>query len=231
MNSPQRSQVALRRLRAICEGRFRWVAATLVADTYSMNSTQVSSRAALKEWAISAESLSQGRQILLLRKGGLHDEDGAFHLEHPQFFLMPTWFHQERNLVKPEHQDLWSQAPREADETAKVVYLRHFARVEGVWQLRENAELALQNAAHIYSRSYLDLRFSYQEDKPLLCCALRVFRLEVPLRMELRAQDLGCKSWVEWDEELSLSATAALDEDSFARKLQELRAVLATAGD
>ena len=192
-----------------------------------MHLVNVSSRAALKEWAISAESLSQSRQILLLRKGGLFDEDGSFHLEHDQFFLMPTWFHQERNLVKLEHQDLWNQAPRETDENAKVVYLRHFARVEQVWQLHENAESALQNAAHIYSPTYLDLRFSYQENKPLLCCALRVFLLEMPLRLELRVQDLGCKSWAEWDEELTMKATPALDDDSFARKLQQLRGVLA----
>lgn len=192
-----------------------------------MQSTEISSRAALKEWAISAESLAQGRQILLLRKGGLFDEDGAFYLEHESFFLMPTWFHQERNLVKTEHQDLWTQAPREPDETAKVVYLRHFARVESVWQLHENAESALEQAAHIYSSTYFDLRFGYQSDKPLLCAALRVFRLQTPVRLELRPQDLGCKSWVEWDEPLAFRGLAALDDAAFARKLQELRDIMA----
>lgn len=192
-----------------------------------MTSTRVSSRAALKEWAISAESLAQGRQILLLRKGGLFDEDGAFHLEHRSFFLMPTWFHQERGLVQAEHQDLWQQAPREADENAKVVYLRHFARVERVWQLHENAENVLKLAAHIYSPTYLDLRFSYQGDKALLCAALRVWKLDEPVRMELRAGDLGCKSWVEWEQPLEASAWPALDDETFARKLQELQGVLA----
>ncbi len=192
-----------------------------------MTSTQVSSRAALKEWAISAESLAQGRQILLLRKGGLFDEDGAFHLEHDSFFLMPTWFHQERGLVKSEHQDLWEQAPRQDDETAKLAYLRHFARVEQVWQLHENAERALERAAHIYSSTYLDLRFGYQADKSLLCAALRVWRLNEPLRYKLRPQDLGCKSWVKWTEPLEASATPCQSEGDFARKLQELRDVLA----
>ena len=192
-----------------------------------MHSIEVSSSAALKEWAISAASLSQGRQILLLRKGGLHDEDGAFHLEHAQFFLMPTWFHQERGLVKPEHQELWEQAPREADETAKVVYLRHFARVERVWELREDAESALREAEHIYSRAYLDLRFAYQEEKPLLCAALRLWKLESPIRLELRAQDLGCKSWVEWEAPVSARALPALNDEEFARKLHGLEEVLA----
>ncbi len=192
-----------------------------------MDSIEVSSSAALKEWAISCESLAQGRQILLLRKGGLHDEDGAFSLEHREFFLMPTWFHQERGLVKAEHQELWQAAPREADETAKVVYLRHFARVERVWQLREDAESALREAEHIYSRAYLDLRFAYQEEKPLLCAALRFWKLESPIRLELRPQDLGCKSWVEWDTPLAARAVPALPDAEFARKLHGLAGVLA----
>ena len=187
----------------------------------------VSSRAALKEWAISAESLAQGRQILLLRKGGLHDEDGGFQLEHDSFYLMPTWFHQERGLVKSAHQDLWGQAPREGDEGPKLAYLRHFAQVVEVWQLQENAESALKEAAHIYSASYLDLRFSYQQEKPLLCAALRLWTLDAPVRYELRAQDLGCKSWVEWEAPLVCGAKTAVEDEAFARKLQELRDVLA----
>jgi len=192
-----------------------------------MTSTLVSSRAALKEWAISAESLARGRQVLLLRKGGLLDEDGAFHLEHSQFYFVPTWFHQERALVKAEHQDLWALTPREKDENAKVAYLRHFGQVEQVWRLREDAESALQNATHIYSGTYLDTRFGYQEEKPLLCAAIRIWTLQKPVRYELRERDLGCKSWVEWEAPLEASATPALDEETFARNLQELRAILA----
>ena len=192
-----------------------------------MTSVCVASYAALKEWAISAESLAQGRQITLLRKGGLLDEDGAFHLEHSQFYFLPTWFHQERGLVKAEHQDLWRTTPREEDENAKVAYLRHFGRIEEIWRLREDAERALKDAAHIYSQSYLDTRFGYQEEKPLLCAAIRVWTLDKPIRYELRERDLGCKSWVEWEAPLEALAAPAMGDETFARKLQELRAILA----
>ena len=33
---------------------------------------------ALKEWAVTVESLAQGQQILLLRKGGIHEEGKDF---------------------------------------------------------------------------------------------------------------------------------------------------------
>lgn len=185
-----------------------------------------SSHALLKEWAITCESLAQGRQIVLLRKGGLLDEDGAFSLESREFLLLPTFLHQEPSLVKPAHRDLWEQTPRLPDETVKNAVLRHFARVEKVWELRENAESALQNVPHIWSQNYLDLRWTYNSEKPLLCAALRVFALETPLRYELRAQDMGCKSWVLDAPETPFAARPVLSDAEFGARLAEIEAAL-----
>ncbi len=187
----------------------------------------VQSSHALKEWAITGEALAQNRQIILLRKGGLLDEDGHFTLEHSQFWLLPTWLHQERALVKAAHQDLWERAPREADESAKVAYLRHFARVERVWKLDEDAEPALLEVPHIWSSHYLDLRFGYQPDKTLLCAALRVYINDVPLRYELRASDLGCRSWVDLAEPIAAKVRPAIGDAEFARELERIAQVLA----
>lgn len=181
---------------------------------------------ALKEWAIVGEALAQNRQIVLLRKGGLLDEDGHFALEQGQFWLLPTWLHQERGLVKAAHQDLWEQTPRAADENAKVVYLRHFARVEQVWKLDENAETALLQVPHIWSAHYLDLRFGYQPDKTLLCAALRVYLNDEPIRYQLRAQDLGCRSWVDLPEPLGARVRPAISDEAFARELERVAHVL-----
>ena len=185
-----------------------------------------SSRAVLKEWAITATALAQGRQIVLLRKGGLLDEDGSFALEHSQFWLMPTWFHQERGLVKPAHLDLWEQTPRAVDEGPSLAYIRHFARVERVWELHEDAESALRRVPHVWSQNYLDLRFSYQADKPLLCAALRVWELESPIRYGLRASDRGCRSWIETAEPLEGDARAVLKGEEFGRFVDEIEEVL-----
>src|SRR5687768_3845167 len=40
---------------------------------------------ALKEWATVCTALETGRQILLLRKGGIHETGGQFELEHSRF--------------------------------------------------------------------------------------------------------------------------------------------------
>lgn len=177
---------------------------------------------ALKEWAITCEALSQGRQIILLRKGGLLDEEGSFSLEHGQFFLLPTWLHQEEGLVKPEHRDLFRSTQKLPEETLQVAFLRHFARVEALWSVTEKDEKLLEMAPHIWSRQYLDVRFGYKSEKPLLCAALRVWELERPVRYELRPQDMGCRSWVEMDRPLESGASPVLDDETFGEMLEEL---------
>ena len=154
------------------------------------------------------------------------DEDGHFALEHSQFWLLPTWLHQERGLVKTAHQDLWEQTPRTADETAKVVYLRHFARAERVWKLDENAESALLQVPHIWSAHYLDLRFGYQPDKTLLCAALRVYVADEPIRYQLRDSDLGCRSWIDLAQPIGANVRPAIGDEAFARELERVARVL-----
>lgn len=177
---------------------------------------------ALKEWAVTGEALGRGRQIILLRKGGLLDEDGSFSLEHGQFFLLPTWLHQEPSLVKAEHRDLFDFARKTEGESVGKPLLRHFASVAAIWKLREEDEGLLKSAPHIYAQSYLDLRFNYQSDKPLLCAALRVWELESPLPYAMRPQDMGCRSWISMAVPLQSAAHPTLDDASFAASLDEL---------
>ena len=42
---------------------------------------------ALKEWAITIEALAQGDQVLLLRKGGIHEDGKDFRIIHREFLF------------------------------------------------------------------------------------------------------------------------------------------------
>lgn len=57
---------------------------------------------ALKEWATVCHALESGRQMVLLRKGGVSDAGGTFEVKHPQFLLFPTYLHQNLTMLKPE---------------------------------------------------------------------------------------------------------------------------------
>src|SRR3954463_8242171 len=58
----------------------------------------------LKEWATVCHALETGRQMLLLRKGGIYEAAGEFELENPQFLLFPTYLHPNLNMLKPADQ-------------------------------------------------------------------------------------------------------------------------------
>ena len=55
---------------------------------------------ALKEWAVAIRALGSGKQVLILRKGGIHKDDKEFRVVHPEFLLYPTYEHQNAELIK-----------------------------------------------------------------------------------------------------------------------------------
>ena len=59
---------------------------------------------ALKEWAVTVDALARGQQILLLRKGGIHEDSKDFRVVHPEFLLYPTYEHQREDLLKDDYQ-------------------------------------------------------------------------------------------------------------------------------
>ena len=59
---------------------------------------------ALKEWKLVADALADGRQVLLLRKGGIYESGGEFELENRRFVFFPTYIHQNLGMLKPTAQ-------------------------------------------------------------------------------------------------------------------------------
>src|SRR5271168_3292250 len=64
----------------------------------------ISINVALKEWASVVTALASGRQILLLRKGGILEQStrNRFSITHNEFVFFPTYLHQSRGELKPE---------------------------------------------------------------------------------------------------------------------------------
>src|SRR5262249_22627308 len=56
-----------------------------------------------KEWAGVCDALIQGRQSLIVRKGGIREGagPGEFVPEHAAFWLYPTWVHQAEQGLRP----------------------------------------------------------------------------------------------------------------------------------
>src|SRR5579864_8574587 len=93
-------------------------------------------RNALKEWAVICHALAEGRQAILLRKGGIAETSGGFEVEHPRFWLYPTYLHQQRAGIVEEAFPLLERVEAERP-SAEVVRLTHFAEVAGVFHLHD----------------------------------------------------------------------------------------------
>jgi hypothetical protein len=186
-----------------------------------MQSTNL--KVALKEWHATIAALEAGRQILLLRKGGLLDPEGAFALEYSRFWLAPTRFHQDENFVKSADVSFLQTPPR----AAGVLPMRSYARVEKTWTVPFEKSEKLAQLDHIWSARWLETRFDYQRENPLLVVALRVFVLPSAQNVVLDARDSGCKSWIENTPLPAVqSANAALSEVDFTAGLRAAERVL-----
>src|SRR5687768_14259909 len=60
---------------------------------------------ALKEWAIVCKALEEGKQMLLLRKGGIMEYRKGFEVKHNEFLLYPTFEHQSVESIKAEYKE------------------------------------------------------------------------------------------------------------------------------
>ena len=56
--------------------------------------------AGLKEWALVCEAMGRGEQSVILRKGGLAEGRAGFGFRHSEFFLFPTFFHEQIDKVR-----------------------------------------------------------------------------------------------------------------------------------
>ena len=63
---------------------------------------------ALKEWALIGDLLLSGRMCVLFRKGGINEK--GFWVEADEFLVFPTYFHQNRDKVRPGYRDAFDVA-------------------------------------------------------------------------------------------------------------------------
>src|SRR5919206_951628 len=70
-----------------------------------------SQQKALKEWAVVCRALAEGRQSVVLRKGGIIEETRDFALVERRFLLYPTYEHQDLGSVQEPYRDCLAKMP------------------------------------------------------------------------------------------------------------------------
>jgi hypothetical protein len=181
---------------------------------------------ALKEWAVICHELAAGRQILLLRKGGIREPGPAFGVEHRGFFLFPTYFHENADDLAPPTLALLP-AVAAAAPPAGELRLDLYASIERVWESPTLEPLRRLDGQHGLAWQAIERRFRYRRPG-LHVLALRVHRLAVPIGLPNLSRYDGCHSWVRLESAMpTVDSRAVLDDDAFGRRLATVSAALA----
>lgn len=185
---------------------------------------RVEAEVALKEWAVVCAALGDGRQSLLLRKGGIHERgpDHTFVAEHRRFVMLPTYFHahdagRARDLVPEVHAELAELVALTAAAPSELRIDLH-AEVTGLWHVRELGPLLALAGRHVLSDACVADRFAYRNKPGLWVLAVRVRRLARTVVLADRPGYAGCVSWVDLDETVGGEAAAVVSDEEYARR-------------
>ena len=199
-------------------------AAMNAVSTY--RAMQPSSNIAFKEWAVVVDALGRGEQVVILRKGGIREDRGQFQVDHGEFWLFPTQYHEAEVSVipskRPRLREIASAAPKDA------VDIEYYAVADAVVQISGVQVLKHLQGRHIWTEQTLQERFQFGRNPGLHALVMRVYRRPAPERVALSEAYGGCRSWVELDRRLSTeSLTPVLQDVEYTAQRGEILELLA----
>lgn len=148
---------------------------------------------ALKEWSAAVRALLDGRQTVLLRKGGVHEK--RFAVTASRFLLFPTVAHSHAERVRPEHRDLLD--PAVADSTEDALVIRAGAKVVAAVEVNRPEGLDKIASMHIWTAESVRAdRLDFRPRHRLTVLVVQASPLVEPVRLARSPEHAGCKSWV-----------------------------------
>jgi hypothetical protein len=149
---------------------------------------------ALKEWSAVVHALLDGRQRVLLRKGGIGEK--RFEVSAREFMLFPTVAHSHAERVRPEFQHLLTAAaPDSADER---VVVRAAAKVVAALPVNRPDNIEAIEDLHIWTAaSVREDRLDFRPRHRLAVLIVQALPLVEPVELPRTADYAGCTSWVQ----------------------------------
>jgi hypothetical protein len=172
---------------------------------------------ALKEWAGVCLALADGRQSVILRKGGIAEPEGEFKPEHRRFWLYPTYTHQQTSGIKQEDASFLARAESERPQ-AGTVRLSQFADAAGIYHVHDLVPVLMIGHLHILSEEVVRARFAYRTPG-IYVVALRVFQCPQSFDVPETSAYAGCRTWVELESALPTEGAVPVVSDTDFRDL------------
>jgi hypothetical protein len=142
-----------------------------------------------KEWAMVCDALGDGRQSIILRKGGIAEGREGFSFQHREFFLFPTWFHEQPDKVR-------ASGIKVSEPAGEKIEIKYFARLECARVISSWATAEALEPWHILRSEVVRERFDYDRAPGLHVGFVRVFRVLPTWTFPDTKRYGGCRSWV-----------------------------------
>lgn len=175
---------------------------------------------AFKEWAGVCAELASGRQVIILRKGGVAEGPGGFRPEHDTFWLYPTRLHEARQGLR---------GPPTPDEPTPdgTVPIAALARVEFVARIERPEVLDRLEPFHAWTAETVRKRFEYRTPG-LWLLAVRAYRRDPAWPLPDAPEHAGCHSWVPLEQPIPTAGLRpAVSDEEFRARIAALRQALA----
>jgi hypothetical protein len=142
-----------------------------------------------KEWALVCEALGRGEQTVILRKGGIAERRAGFGFQHREFFLFPTFFHEQAERVR-------TPGAKIPPALLGEIEIRYHARVEAAAFVTDWDAVAALAPFHVLAAGVVRERFDYDETRGIHIAFVRVSRVSPAWRFPDERRYGGCRSWV-----------------------------------
>jgi hypothetical protein len=174
---------------------------------------------AFKEWAGVCRALADGRQALILRKGGIEEGPTGFVPEHETFWLYPTHLHEAQQGLRIP--------PGDSDDTPEGhVPILALARVASIDFLDRLDLLPDLEPWHVWTDETVRKRFEYRRPG-LWVLGVRIYSRPDPWLIPITPEQAGCRTWVQLDSPLPTAGLSpTMDDDAFALAMSRLRGAL-----
>jgi hypothetical protein len=156
--------------------------------------TRAATMPALKEWSAVVHALLDGRQAVLLRKGGIGEK--RFEMAAREFMLFPTVAHSHAERVRPEFRDLLTAGA--ADSVDDRVVVRAAAKVVAALEVKRPDNIDAIQDLHIWTlHSVREDRLDFRPKHRLAVLVVQAIPLVEPVELPRITDYAGCTSWVQ----------------------------------
>lgn len=149
---------------------------------------------ALKEWSAAVRALLDGRQQVLLRKGGIGEKRFDVNVAR-EFLLFPTVAHSHAERVRPEFHDLLDAAA--CDSTNDQLVVRAAAKVVAAYAVNRPDNIDALEDLHIWTADSVRRdRLDFRPKNRLAVLVVQALPLLAPIALQRTPDYAGCTSWV-----------------------------------